>query len=175
MEGSVGGSSLYDEDVYAWAEQQAAVLRGLAARRDLPNELDLANVIEEIEDVGRGELSTVRILLGDILTQLVSAWADPTNEDPCAWGGKVVGWLSDVGRRITPSMRGVIDLEELWCDAIHLAAATLDIHGRDVARERSNSLASATCPYSLDDPCSRPFNVRGLLEKLPVPHAPSPV
>ena len=54
----MGGSSLYDNDVYAWAEQQAAVLRGLAARRDLPNELDLANVIEGIEDVGRGELST---------------------------------------------------------------------------------------------------------------------
>ena len=50
----MGGSSLYDNDVYAWAEQQAAVLRGLAARRDLPNELDLANVIEGIEDVGQG-------------------------------------------------------------------------------------------------------------------------
>ena len=45
-------------------------LRGLAARRDLPNELDLANVIEGIEDVGRGELSTVKILLGNILAQL---------------------------------------------------------------------------------------------------------
>jgi hypothetical protein len=45
--------SLYDEDVYAWAQQQADALRRLAGSRpDLPTELDLENVAEESEDGG---------------------------------------------------------------------------------------------------------------------------
>ena len=59
-EGPMGDRSLYDEDILVWSEQQAAALRSLASRRDLPNELDLANVIEEIEDVGRSEFHASR-------------------------------------------------------------------------------------------------------------------
>jgi hypothetical protein len=29
----------YDEDFYGWSQQQAAVLREMAGRRDLPNEM----------------------------------------------------------------------------------------------------------------------------------------
>ena len=44
------GRSLYDEDILAWAEQQAGVLRRVAADpRGLPNELDLQHLAEEID------------------------------------------------------------------------------------------------------------------------------
>ena len=59
----MGDRTLYDEDILVWSEQQAAALRSLASRRDLPNELDLANVIEEIEDVGRSEFHAVDELM----------------------------------------------------------------------------------------------------------------
>jgi hypothetical protein len=42
--------SLYDDDYLAWAEQQAEYLRAGSLR-----ELDLANIAEELEDMGRGE------------------------------------------------------------------------------------------------------------------------
>ena len=48
-------AALYDEDIYAWAQHQARVLRGLAgANLGLPNDLDLdlEHVAEEIEEVG---------------------------------------------------------------------------------------------------------------------------
>ena len=48
----MGDSSQYDEDILIWSERQAAALRSLATRRDLPNDLDLANVVE---DRGRGK------------------------------------------------------------------------------------------------------------------------
>jgi hypothetical protein len=49
-------TGLYDEDILLWSEQQADVIRRLArTRRDLPNELDVENVAEEIESVGRSE------------------------------------------------------------------------------------------------------------------------
>jgi hypothetical protein len=51
---------LYEEDVPLWSEQQAAALRNLArTRRDLPDELDVKNVAEEVESVGRSELAAV--------------------------------------------------------------------------------------------------------------------
>lgn len=43
----------YEEDVFAWSQHQAKVLRGLAERAaGLPNDLDLEHVAEEIEDLG---------------------------------------------------------------------------------------------------------------------------
>ena len=66
--------SLYDEDIYAWAREQAEVLRRLAeTRRDLPNELDLENVAEEIEDVGKSELSKVESSIQLTLVHLLKA------------------------------------------------------------------------------------------------------
>jgi hypothetical protein len=59
----MGEASLYEEDVYAWSEQQAAVLRRLARRRDRPNELDLAHIAEEIEDVGASQLRAAKSLI----------------------------------------------------------------------------------------------------------------
>ena len=60
--------SLYDEDIYAWAQQQADALRRLAGtRRDLPNELDLENVAEEIQDVGKSELGKVESFIELVL------------------------------------------------------------------------------------------------------------
>ena len=38
----------YDEDVVAWAQEQAALLRSGRI-----SEIDLANIAEEIEDVGK--------------------------------------------------------------------------------------------------------------------------
>ena len=66
--------SLYDDDVYAWAKQQADALRRLdRTGRDLPNELDLENVAEEIEDVGKSELSKVESYIQLALVRLLKA------------------------------------------------------------------------------------------------------
>ena len=43
-------TSLYDQDFYAWANQQAALLRSGRL-----TEADIANIAEEIESMGRSE------------------------------------------------------------------------------------------------------------------------
>ncbi|MES2162669.1 MAG: DUF29 domain-containing protein [Pseudomonadota bacterium] len=43
-------NNLYEDDIIAWSEQQAALLR-----RGLWSELDIDNIAEEIEDVGKSE------------------------------------------------------------------------------------------------------------------------
>ncbi|MFL5166125.1 MAG: DUF29 family protein, partial [Microvirga sp.] len=64
--------SLYDEDAHAWAQQQADALRRLARTgRDLPNELDLENVAEEIEDVGIAQRSSAESFIRQIFVHLI--------------------------------------------------------------------------------------------------------
>ena len=48
-------SDLYDTDAVTWAEQQAALLRRIAAGERVNDQVDWENVVEEIEDVGGGE------------------------------------------------------------------------------------------------------------------------
>ncbi len=45
-------SSLYERDYYAWANEQASLLRAGKL-----TEADVANIIEEIESMGRSERS----------------------------------------------------------------------------------------------------------------------
>src|SRR5712692_8892523 len=56
--------SLYDDDFYAWTQEQAALLRRLPA---VSNRLDSLLIAEEIEDLGRSELRTVQSLCEHII------------------------------------------------------------------------------------------------------------
>ena len=58
--------SLYERDFYLWLEQQASRLR--EGRLD---ELDLANLLEEIEDMGRSEKRAIEGYLVVVLTHLL--------------------------------------------------------------------------------------------------------
>ena len=51
--------SLYQTDYYAWTKQQAAELRRLAAAR-VNSTLDLANLAEEVESLGRASFRASR-------------------------------------------------------------------------------------------------------------------
>ena len=62
-------SNLYDDDVIAWAEQQAALLR--AGRW---SELDIDNIAEEIEDVGKSEKRELQSRLALLIAHLLK-WA----------------------------------------------------------------------------------------------------
>jgi hypothetical protein len=48
--------ALYDDDFYAWTQEQAALLRRLPV---VSNRLDAEMIAEEIEDLGKSELDTV--------------------------------------------------------------------------------------------------------------------
>jgi hypothetical protein len=59
-------SQLYDSDFYGWTQQQAKLLR-----QKKWESLDLANLVEEIESLGRGERQELEnrlaVLLGHLL------------------------------------------------------------------------------------------------------------
>ena len=76
--------TLYETDICSWAEQQAAALRGLTSRVDLPNELDLLNVIEEIEDVGISQLRSVSSFMRLILSHIILLAVDADAASACS-------------------------------------------------------------------------------------------
>lgn len=68
---------LYHTDILGWSKVQAERLRRVAAG-ELVNDVDWEHVIEEVEDVGRSEVKTVRSLLARAVEHALkaSAWPD---------------------------------------------------------------------------------------------------
>lgn len=155
-------TSLYDEDIYAWAEQQAAALRRVAATRtDLPNELDLEHIAEEIGDLGKSELRATTSPLTQALAHLRKLAADPDSQAAAHWTGEVVRFLLDAEAAYSPSMRRLIDLDKLWRDALRLSNAKLRSYGVEIIPD-----APAACPFGLDQLLDRDFDVEAAVGRL---------
>lgn len=117
---------LYETDVLAWAERQAALLRKVADG-ERPNEpVDWSNVIEELQDVGLSELRPCQSLLEQALTHLLKLYASPDDRAAKHWRDEVRAFLNDAQRRFTPSMRQRLDLEDLYGKALRRVRASMD-------------------------------------------------
>src|SRR5947209_16828193 len=81
--------SLYDDDILLWSEQQAAVIRRLGETRAVPNDLDIENVAEEIESVGRSELAAVKSHLRLIFAHFVKLVARQSTASEHHWRNEI--------------------------------------------------------------------------------------
>lgn len=149
------------EDALAWSEQQAELLRRLAAGERVNDEVDWANVIEEVQDVGLSQLRAVRSLLAHAMEHLlkIHGWPSGSVEH---WLDEVDTFLTDASDAFSPSMQPRLDIAALF----HKARAM-------VARRRYGGLPPRTlpdtCPFTLDDLIARgdaPPDVDALLAKL---------
>ena len=113
--------TLYDADVLLWAEQQGALLRRRAF-----DELDLDNVIEEIESVGREQLHAVESFLVQALVHDLKARAWPSSREVPTWRGEARRFRGDAADRVTPAMRQRIDIEKIYRRALRALPETID-------------------------------------------------
>jgi len=124
--------ALYDDDPHAWALQQAAVLRRLAASgAALPNDLDLEHVAEEIEDLGNEPRFQVEGNLAQAFAHLIKLAVLPDDQAVRGWLREGAAFLRHARRRYRPSMRQRIDLSALWRDACLAAREDLELDGHD--------------------------------------------
>lgn len=137
-------SDLYDEDILLWSEEQAALLRRVAAGERL-NEggPDWPNVIEEIESVGREQLHAVESLLSQALRHMLKAEAWPLSRDASNWRADAIDFRRQARRRFAPSMRQKIDLAALYADAL--------VAMPDKQDGQPPLPVPATCPVTLDE------------------------
>jgi hypothetical protein len=138
---------LYSTDYYAWTKDQAAKLRALAAAR-VNSRLDLENLAEEMESLGRGDLNTVRRHVRRIIERLLKLEFSPSTAPRADWRYSVAQARDEVEDHITASMRPDVtaDLAKLFGRARRDAALGLARHGE---REAAKALPTVW-PYSLD-------------------------
>ena len=137
-------SDLYDTDILLWSEEQAARLRQVAANdRRNANSLDWANIIEEIEDVGRSQLHAVEGHLVQALLHDLMAEAWPLSREVPHWRAEARGQRDDARAAFTPSMAQRIDVAKLYRRALHRMPETMD--------EAPPLPVPQVCPVTLDE------------------------
>jgi len=119
-------SDLYEADVLSWSERQADLLRRLARGERVNAQIDWENVVEEIESVGRSQLSAVRSLLIQALAHDLKADAWPSSREVPHWRAEARRFRGDALDAFTPSMRQRIDLAALYRRALYVLPDTID-------------------------------------------------
>ena len=150
---------LYERDALAWAEQQADLLRRLAAGERLNEAVDWPNIIEEVQDVGLSELRSCRSLLRQALAHLLKLHAWPGSQAAAHWRDEVAGFLDDARDRFSPSMRHRLDMDDLYADASDRVRAGTDDAGEP------RPLPEA-CPFTLDELLAKRREVAALVARL---------
>ena len=137
-------SDLYESDILAWSEQQAALLRRHAAgERANDGAIDWPDIIEEIESVGREQLHAVELLLVQALVHMLKAEAWPQSRDAPSWRAEAVRFRGDAADRFAPSMRQRIDVARLYQRALRAMPETVD--------GQSPLPVPDACPVTLDE------------------------
>jgi hypothetical protein len=139
-------SDLYDTDIVSWSARQADLLRRLAGGERINDQIDWANVIEEIESVGSEQRFAVESLLTNIIRHQLQIAAWPEAQAVQHWRHESAGWRVQVRRRLqrNPALRPVIvaELSDLYRDAIEAMYTEMDGVPRPAV--------PAECPFTLD-------------------------
>jgi hypothetical protein len=126
---------LYHDDILEWSERQARLLRDVAAgwqgnprksQGDFAEAPDWANVIEEIESVGRSQLSALKSLLVQALLHDLKGAAWPLSRDVPHWQAEARGFRDEAAEAYAPSMRQHIDVAELYRKALRRMPESVD-------------------------------------------------
>ena len=144
------GSSLYDDDFYAWTQQQAALLRqGRVASLDLPN------VLEEIETLGRKEIAELRSRFTVLALHLLKQLHQPERSGR-SWQTTILNQRIEIGRHMkdNPSLEPKAEavFAEAYADARELAASETGL---------ALSTFPQALPFSREQALDRTWQPRG--------------
>ena len=143
---NASSDSLYEDDFYAWTQQQAKLLRRLPPAA---NELDLEHIAEEIEDLGRSDLRAAQSLCEHIIEHFLklehSGLEHSALEQPADhWRDEIVEWRLQLEKILTRSIEAKLDLPARYRAALRLVRRL----ERDVPGFASR--LPAECPYTLE-------------------------
>ena len=111
-------SIAYDKDFYGWVNEQAELLRTGAL-----NQLDIENLIEEVESMGRSELSALRNRLKILIAHLLKWKYQPTYQGR-SWALTIKGQRNDLKDLLDDSpslkykMRQNVFIKRAWKSAV---------------------------------------------------------
>lgn len=101
----MSNSTLYDQDFYAWANEQAALLRSGRL-----SEADIEHVAEEIESMGKSEKRELVSRLTVLLLHLLK-WQFQPSRRGSSWETSIANTRDDLADHLTdnPSLRAQLD------------------------------------------------------------------
>jgi Domain of unknown function DUF29 len=136
-------ADLYEEDFYVWTEIQADLLR--ARRFDA---LDLENLIEEVEALGRAEKKEVLSNATTIIEHLLKLQYSPATDPRSGWIDSVLEHRNRLEYDLTPRLRQILqdELPRVYAIGRRTAERRLRTQGEDAAA----AALPATCPYTPD-------------------------
>ena len=93
--------STYDTDFYLWTQQQAALLR-----QGQTTELDVANLVEEIEDMGKSNRLALESYLSNVIMHLLK-WQYQPERRGTSWKLSIRNGRRQIEKRLknSPSLK----------------------------------------------------------------------
>ncbi|SDY29603.1 protein of unknown function DUF29 [Allochromatium warmingii] len=130
----------YSTDIYAWANEQAALLR--AGRFA---EIDVAHIAEEIEDVGKSEQRELASRMSVLLAHLLK-WQYQPERRGASWQCTIRAQRKELAYHLddTPSLRPKLS-EPRWLDMVWTKALAQAI------TETGLNCFPEVCPWQIDD------------------------
>ena len=105
------GSDLYERDFYAWTQEQVALIRdGDVAAMDLPN------LLEEIEALGREEVSELRSRYTVLATHLLKQMFQPARAGP-SWRTTILNQRIAIARHMKDNSSLKSDADDIFAEA----------------------------------------------------------
>jgi hypothetical protein len=130
--------NLYETDFYAWTQQQATLLRNQQW-----NQIDLPNLIEEIESLGKQQRQELRNRLSVLIGHLLK-WDYQPQRRNRSWLSTLRIQRLDIAELLedNPSLKPYLEeaLRKAYLKAVELAVGETDLPSRTFPSE---------CPYSL--------------------------
>lgn len=131
-------SSLYDADFYGWTQEQVKLLR-----EGKLNSLDILNLAEEIESLGKQERRELRNRLGILLGHLLK-WEFQSSHRSKSWRATIREQRYQILKLLeeSPSLQPYLPtaVEEAYESALNLAVSETSLDYVDF---------SSICPYDL--------------------------
>lgn len=137
------GCSEYATDRIAWSDQQAALLQRLSAGKDVLDQIDWENVIDEVQSAGRRQLAEVKALLVQALALMLKTRAWPASPEVPRWQIEASGLQREAAAIISPRMRPKLDMNSFYFKAIRLLPKTVD--------GEAPLLFPTECPLTLEE------------------------
>lgn len=139
-------NTLYEADFYAWTQEQAKLLR--AQQWDL---IDVANLIEEVETLGRQERRELVNRLGVLLGHLLK-WQYQPDLQGSSWQATIREQRRKIKRLLeqNPSLSSYLEeaLQEGYEDGLDLAVRETNLPYETFPED---------CPYQLEQALSDEF------------------
>ena len=145
--------ALYDRDFYAWTQEQAALLK--SGQWD---QLDIPNLVEEIETLGRQERRELVNRLGILVGHLLK-WQFQPQQRSKSWTATIIEQRQEVQELIAdnPSLKSYL------------------VEAMNKAYQKSVLLVAKETPLSLDDlPAQCPYTLDQVMDPNFYPEQESP-